>query len=156
MKSSFDSVVYLNGKVTCTGWAAPETAGDEVCLAVKKEDGTLLEAPVTRNRRVDVGEVIYGDASFDQYGIAFSFEPGEMTNCYAVFTSKEHPEDELEVLVDCPGLLAAYRYQHGIKGRIRRLQHAKSIKEFWLKKNIWTVSRMRSDMRSGMIRTIRV
>lgn len=132
MKSSFDSVVYLNGKVTCTGWAAPETAGDEVCLAVKKEDGTLLEAPVTRNRRVDVGEVIYGDASFDQYGIAFSFEPGEMTNCYAVFTSKEHPEDELEVLVDCPGLLAAYRYQHGIKGRIRRLQHAKSIKEFWL------------------------
>ena len=132
MKSSFDSVVYLNGKVTCTGWAAPETAGDEVCLAVKKEDGTLLEAPVTRNRRVDVGEVIYGDASFDQYGIAFSFEPGEMTNCYAVFTSKEHPEDELEVLVDCPGLLAAYRYQHGIKGRIRRLQRAKSIKEFWL------------------------
>ncbi len=132
MKNSFDSVVYLNGRVTCTGWAAPEMAGDEVCLAVKKEDGTVLEAIVTKIRRADVGEVIYGDASFDQYGISFSFEPGEMTNCYAVFTSKEHPNDVLEALVDCPGLLAAYRYQHSIKGRIRRLKCAKNLKEFCL------------------------
>ena len=28
--------------------------------------------------------------------------------------------------------MAAYRYQHGIKGRIRRLQRAKSIKDFCL------------------------
>ncbi len=132
MKSSLDSVTYLNGKVTCAGWAAPEIPGDEVCLVVKKEDGTILSASLTRNRRADVGEVIYKDASFDQYGLTFSFEPGEMTNCFAVFTSKEHPEDMLEVLVDCPGLFATYRYQHSMKGRIRRLQHSKSIKEFCL------------------------
>lgn len=132
MKSSFDSVVYLNGKVTCTGWATPEKAGDEVLLVIRKEDGTILDAQVGRNKRADVGEVIYQDASFDMYGLTFSFEPGEMTNCYAVFTSKEHPEDTIEVLIDCPGLLATYRYQHGIKGRIRRLQHAKSLKEFCL------------------------
>ena len=132
MRSSLDSVVYLNGKVTCAGWAAPETAGDEVCLTIRKEDGSILDAQVSRVKRADVGQVIYQDASFDKYGLTFSFEPGEMTNCYAVFTSKEHPEDVLEQLIDCPGLLAAYRYQHGIKGRIRRLQRAKSIKDFCL------------------------
>ena len=132
MRSSLDSVVYLNGKVTCAGWAAPEMAGDEVCLTIRKEDGSILDAQVSRVKRADVGQVIYQDASFDKYGLTFSFEPGEMKNCYAVFTSKEHPEDVLEQLIDCPGLLAAYRYQHGIKGRIRRLQHAKSIKDFCL------------------------
>ena len=132
MRSSLDSVVYLNGKVTCAGWAAPEMAGDEVCLTIRKEDGSILDAQVSRVKRADVGQVIYQDASFDKYGLTFSFEPGEMTNCYAVFTSKEHPEDVLEQLIDCPGLLAAYRYQHGIKGRIRRLQRAKSIKDFCL------------------------
>ena len=132
MRSSLDSVVYLNGKVTCAGWAAPEMAGDEVCLTIRMEDGSILDAQVSRVKRADVGQVIYQDASFDKYGLTFSFEPGEMTNCYAVFTSKEHPEDVLEQLIDCPGLLAAYRYQHGIKGRIRRLQRAKSIKDFCL------------------------
>lgn len=132
MRSSLDSVVYLNGKVTCAGWAAPEMAGDEVCLTIRKEDGSILDVQVSRVKRADVGQVIYQDASFDKYGLTFSFEPGEMTNCYVVFTSKEHPEDVLEQLIDCPGLLAAYRYQHGIKGRIRRLQRAKSIKDFCL------------------------
>ena len=103
-----------------------------MCLTIRKEDGSILDAQVSRVKRADVGQVIYQDASFDKYGLTFSFEPGEMTNCYAVFTSKEHPEDVLEQLIDCPGLLAAYRYQHGIKGRIRRLQRAKSIKDFCL------------------------
>ena len=44
MRSSLDSVVYLNGKVTCAGWAAPEMAGDEVCLTIRKEDGSILDA----------------------------------------------------------------------------------------------------------------
>ena len=100
MRSSLDSVVYLNGKVTCAGWAAPETAGDEVCLTIRKEDGSILDAQVSRVKRADVGQVIYQDASFDKYGLTFSFEPGEMTNCYAVFTSKEHPEDVLEQLIE--------------------------------------------------------
>ena len=132
MKSSLDSVVYLNGKVTCTGWAAPETPGDEVCLSIRKEDGTVLDVQASKNKRADVGEVIYQDASFDMYGLTFSFEPGEMINCYAVFTSKEHPEDTLEVLIDCPGLWAAYCYQHSIKGKLRRLQRSKSLKDFRL------------------------
>ena len=132
MKSSLDSVVYLNGKVTCTGWAAPETPGDEVCLSIRKEDGTVLDVQASKNKRADVGAVIYQDASFDMYGLTFSFEPGEMINCYAVFTSKEHPEDTLEVLIDCPGLWAAYCYQHSIKGKLRRLQRSKSLKEFRL------------------------
>ena len=88
MRSSLDSVVYLNGKVTCAGWAAPEMAGDEVCLTIRKEDGSILDAQVSRVKRADVGQVIYQDASFDKYGLTFSFEPGEMTTCYAVFTSK--------------------------------------------------------------------
>ena len=48
MRSSLDSVVYLNGKVTCAGWAAPEMAGDEVCLTIRKEDGSILDAQVSR------------------------------------------------------------------------------------------------------------
>ena len=84
MRSSLDSVVYLNGKVTCAGWAAPEMAGDEVCLTIRKEDGSILDAQVSRVKRADVGQVIYQDASFDKYGLTFSFEPGEMTSCYAV------------------------------------------------------------------------
>ena len=47
MRSSLDSVVYLNGKVTCAGWAAPEMAGDEVCLTIRKEDGSILDAQVS-------------------------------------------------------------------------------------------------------------
>ena len=132
MKSSFDSVIYINGKVTCTGWAAPSNAGDDVYLTVKKENGTELDANVSRAKRADVGEVVYGNASYDKYGISFSFEPGQMDNCYAVFESAQNPDDKIEVLIDCPGLLAAYHYQHGIKGRIRRLQHSKSLKEFYL------------------------
>ena len=61
MKSSFDSVVYVNGKVTCTGWAAPEKAGDKVCLLVRKENKTILDTQITRCRRADVGEVVYKD-----------------------------------------------------------------------------------------------
>ena len=149
MRSSLDSVVYLNGKVTCAGWAAPEMAGDEVCLTIRKEDGSILDAQVSRVKRADVGHVIYQDASFDKYGLTFSFEPGEMTNCYAVFTSKEHPEDVLEHLIDCPGLLAAYRYQHGIKGRIRRLQHAKSIKDFCLEEKYMDLEPEEKNTQSG-------
>ena len=63
-----------------------------MCLTIRKEDGSILDAQVSRVKRADVGQVIYQDASFDKYGLTFSFEPGEMTNCYAVFTSKEHPE----------------------------------------------------------------
>ena len=59
MRSSLDSVVYLNGKVTCAGWAAPEMAGDEVCLTIRKEDGSILDAQVSRVKRADVGQVIY-------------------------------------------------------------------------------------------------
>lgn len=132
MKSSLDSVTYLNGKVTCAGWAAPENAGDEVCVTIRKENGAILEAQIRHVKRADVGQVIYQDASFDGYGLTFSFEPGEMTNCYAVFTSKEHPEDVLEVLIDCPGLWATYCYQHSIKGKLRRLQASKSLKDFRL------------------------
>ena len=132
MKSSLDSVVYRNGKVTCTGWAAPETPKDEVCLRIRKEDGTILDVQVSKNKRADVGEVIYQDASLDMYGLTFSFEPGKMTNCYAVFTSKEHPTDTLEVLIDCPGLWADYCYQHSMKGKLRRLQHSKSLRDFCL------------------------
>ena len=69
MRSSLDSVVYLNGKVTCAGWAAPEMAGDEVCLTIRKEDGSILDAQVSRVKRADVGQVIYQDASFDKYGL---------------------------------------------------------------------------------------
>lgn len=132
MKSSFDSVVYVNGKVTCTGWAAPEKAGDKVCLLVRKENKTILDTQITRCRRADVGEVIYKDISYDMYGLTFSFEPGEMETCYAVFTSVEHPQDTLEVLIDCPGIFASYCYEHSIKGRIRRLQRSKSLKDFCL------------------------
>ena len=78
MRSSLDSVVYLNGKVTCAGWAAPEMAGDEVCLTIRKEDGSILDVQVSRVKRADVGQAIYQDASFDKYGLTFSFEPGEM------------------------------------------------------------------------------
>ena len=144
MRSSLDSVVYLNGKVTCAGWAAPEMAGDEVCLTIRKEDGSILDAQVSRVKRADVGQVIYQDASFDKYGLTFSFEPGEM-NCYAVFTSKEHPEDVLEQLIDCPGLLAAYRYQHGIKVVFVELQRAKALKISVLKENIWILNQRKKN-----------
>lgn len=133
MRNSFDSVVYQNGKITCTGWAAPEVPGDHVELVVRREDGRVLEAVSAQNRRPDVGQVVYGNRQYDSYGLSVTFEPGDMSeNCYAVFTSREHPEDVLEAVIDCPGLYAAYRYQHGIKGRIRRLQHAKGLKDFWL------------------------
>lgn len=41
-------------------------AGDEVCLTIRKEDGSILDAQVSRVKRADVGQVIYQDASFDK------------------------------------------------------------------------------------------
>lgn len=132
MRNSFDSVVYRNKKIICTGWAAPAFPGDHVTLVVRDSKGNELSVQQKQIRRADVGQVIYGDDSFDGYGLTFSFEPEVVETCFAVFSSEEHPEDVLAADIDCPGLYAAYRYQHGIKGRIRRLQHARGLKDFIL------------------------
>ena len=38
----------------------------EVCLTIRKEDGSILDVQVSRVKRADVGQVIYQDASFRQ------------------------------------------------------------------------------------------
>lgn len=132
MQSSFDSLNHVNGTFTCTGWAAPAQPGDHVSMVLKNAAGEVVEAQLKRIRRADVGFVLYGDNTYDDYGLEFVFTPEKIETYTAVFTSLEHPEDVLEKPVDCPGVIAAYRYRRSVRGRVRRLLKTRNLKDFLL------------------------